>query len=253
MSLGALAGMAGTLGSLGAQFGLNYASAKQAQDFAKDMFQNRFQWMMKDMKKAGLNPILAYREAGPGTPSASGGFQPPQVPDMGSSARAAMLELQSLEKLKADTAKSNAEATLIEKQVPRAEMERDLWERGAKVFDRVMNWFDSGGPEQFLESGARQAAPWAGDVKAKVTDAVEQLEQGVQSSAKNVSEWLSSADEWVRSAVKDGLEAGRAYLEENSPAWKVYKWLTREEPPRKGVEEKRGGKWTPVERPRRER
>lgn len=37
----------------------------------KEMYQNRYQWQMEDMKKAGLNPLLAYSQAAPGGPSVS--------------------------------------------------------------------------------------------------------------------------------------------------------------------------------------
>ncbi len=38
----------------------------QAQKFTKKMMKNRFQWMVNDLRAAGLNPILAVRGFGPG-------------------------------------------------------------------------------------------------------------------------------------------------------------------------------------------
>ncbi len=35
--------------------------------FQKESMQNRYQWTMADMKKAGLNPILAYKQGGGGS------------------------------------------------------------------------------------------------------------------------------------------------------------------------------------------
>lgn len=51
--IGALGGAA--IGALGAQS----ASAKSAA-FAKEAAQNRYTWMVADLKRAGLNPMLAY-------------------------------------------------------------------------------------------------------------------------------------------------------------------------------------------------
>lgn len=52
-------GVIGGLVDTGAQFGLGQVSSAQQYKRTKDLYQNRYQWMMKDMRKAGLNPILA--------------------------------------------------------------------------------------------------------------------------------------------------------------------------------------------------
>lgn len=52
----------------------NAASAKAADrqmDFQREMYSSRYQMQMEDMKKAGLNPILSYGQAPPGSPSGS--------------------------------------------------------------------------------------------------------------------------------------------------------------------------------------
>jgi len=52
------------------------AASKRQMDFQKETLQHQYQWGMADMKSAGLNPILAYRQGGAG--SAGGSSYTPQ-------------------------------------------------------------------------------------------------------------------------------------------------------------------------------
>jgi len=67
--VGALGGAAiGAAGSL-AGSALNYASAQDAMKFSERSYKHRYQWTMADMRKAGLNPIFAYKGIGTGSPA----------------------------------------------------------------------------------------------------------------------------------------------------------------------------------------
>ena len=58
MSLSWLPGVAGFAGSLFSS-SANQASAQASMDFQREVLQNRNQWAVEDLRKAGLNPILA--------------------------------------------------------------------------------------------------------------------------------------------------------------------------------------------------
>lgn len=57
------------------------AEAQRQRDFARKMYKHRYQYQMEDMRKAGLNPILSYRQGAPGGPAGVAA----SIPDLGRS------------------------------------------------------------------------------------------------------------------------------------------------------------------------
>lgn len=87
------------------------AASQTQMAFQKETLRHQYQWGMEDMRKAGLNPILAYKQGGAG--SAGGSSYTPQ--NVGSAAVSGASAAQSsalatraqdiqLENIKADTA-----------------------------------------------------------------------------------------------------------------------------------------------------
>lgn len=85
-------------------------ASKRQMDFQKETLRSQYQWGMEDMRKAGLNPILAYKQGGAG--SASGAdYTPGNVGAAGvtgastaqSSALATRAQETQLENIAADT------------------------------------------------------------------------------------------------------------------------------------------------------
>ncbi len=83
--MGFLSGIGGALvgGITGLLGGQQQAEAGQAASakqmaFQERMYKNRYQYQMADMRSAGLNPILSYRQGAPGGPAGST-YQPPNI------------------------------------------------------------------------------------------------------------------------------------------------------------------------------
>jgi len=86
---------------------------KLQQDFEERMSSTAYQRSMADMRLAGLNPILAYKQGGASTPSATA---LPAVDKLGKGIQSALAVLrlkQELKNLKATEHKTKAEELLI--------------------------------------------------------------------------------------------------------------------------------------------
>ncbi|AJK28257.1 putative minor capsid protein [Eel River basin pequenovirus] len=65
--------------------------------FQRESRQNAYQWAMADMRKAGLNPILAYKQGG-AAPAAGASYQPSNV--LGEAVNSARANAQAAAQLK---------------------------------------------------------------------------------------------------------------------------------------------------------
>jgi len=130
-------GIAGAVGGLASSIGRLFSS-RQSQDFAKESYKHRYQWMVKDLKKAGLNPMLAYGNS-------PGSVAQPQFENLGeaavkgySAASQAKLATLQAENIKADTFLKNAQtaassAQAVETQARAAGQYYDNTMKGARV------------------------------------------------------------------------------------------------------------------------
>jgi len=84
--MGGLAGgLVGGIFGLAGQALANRASRQSQQeaiDAQKHFYKNRYKWQMADMRRAGLNPILAYQQGAPGGPGI-GTFQGAPTSNLG--------------------------------------------------------------------------------------------------------------------------------------------------------------------------
>jgi len=132
----------GAAGSYLGQTNANQANkdlARQANEFTAQQYASRYQTTVKDLKAAGLNPMLAYSQLGGGSPSS---VAPPRMENaIGNAANTALTTMQlntnlkqnallESQALKTDTEADNIAADTMNK--------RDINPNIKKEFDRII-------------------------------------------------------------------------------------------------------------------
>lgn len=101
----------GAIGAIGSLFDRKTGEESQERQAAYNerMYRHRYQWQMEDMEKAGLNPILSYKQGAP-TAGSVGGFTSDYSSGLQrgvSTALAAKRLSAEIENIRADTAMKN--------------------------------------------------------------------------------------------------------------------------------------------------
>lgn len=103
----AIAGLFGLAGTA-----IDASTAKQQMKFQKHMYRHRYQYQMEDMREAGLNPILAYRQAPPGGPGGARTNVAGAMASTGANVSNALVAKSTIAQLRAQTARTGAETDL---------------------------------------------------------------------------------------------------------------------------------------------
>jgi len=114
----------------------------QAWSRQKAVMTRRYQWMMTDMKKAGLNPILAYQQGPSGGAAVPQSSQPAvKTSDYVASGREAALLGAQLRNIEAQTAKTVAETEGIGSTNEQREFYGKLYEKANQILDGLIERF----------------------------------------------------------------------------------------------------------------
>lgn len=113
----ALGGIAPIIGS-----GIDYLTGKSQQKFQERMSNSSYQRAVRDMRKAGINPIMAFQQGGASTPSGSSSQPGKGVAESISSAHRVRLERRA----------DQRETNLYEKQIELMDAQRDAATNSAK-------------------------------------------------------------------------------------------------------------------------
>lgn len=124
-------------------------SARQAKSqmrFQRDMYKQRYQFQVEDLKKAGLNPMLAYTQAPPAAPAGAMGQM--EKPDLVTAARAGMLMKAEKERIEQDSATAKAlelrekeQKDLLYEQKVKTIHERELLQLQREAYQAMKNNF----------------------------------------------------------------------------------------------------------------
>lgn len=96
---------------------MGMSNARDARQHQDNMAKKKYQWMMQDLEKAGLNPIL-MAGSGMGTPGAGGAqIGMPQIPNIGMDAMAGATSAQQIEESQTVVDKVEAETDIYIKEL----------------------------------------------------------------------------------------------------------------------------------------
>jgi hypothetical protein len=125
----------GALGVYGAEQVnmMNWKIAQAQMDFQREMYQNRYQYTMEDMRAAGLNPIFAYQSGVGSTPNGASASMINPYANVGEAVNSAVSNSLA-------TRKNKAEVKVMEELARRHASEKTLADkRGLREFQETQN------------------------------------------------------------------------------------------------------------------
>lgn len=113
--IGGIASIAGALIGSKGQGDTNVANAQEAQrnrEFQERMRSTQYQTSVEDMRKAGLNPALAYQQGGAGTPTGATAVHQNPAAQAQTAAASAVQTFQDMRRTNAEIERTTAETDL---------------------------------------------------------------------------------------------------------------------------------------------
>jgi len=157
----------------------NAEQAAQSRAFSREMMQNKYQWQVKDLEAAGLNPMLAYGQSPgmAGSAAASSGTQ--GTHDMASYSTAKMTASQVAlndaqeKKIAAETDRTRAEEQEIKARTPTYavnidQMRQQIDQSKATIENLLQQTKTGAASAQLMEAQTRQVNELIPQIKAQV-------------------------------------------------------------------------------------
>lgn len=199
--IGAVVGAASSAAQAYGNYRFNYLSQYHNWKWQKEAMQNRHQWEVDDLRKAGLNPILSANQ-GASTGGLNAGGSAAQVPDVASSAFQGLQMKNLLDKQRAEIDNIKKDTELKEDQrwaqeaiANATRLQAVINSENAYSLYRENKFWDDN-KETYLIKRYNEAMPGLGGLVGILGQAVS---SGASSSAKALAELRQHADKFYQS------------------------------------------------------
>lgn len=199
----------------GTAYSANQANEQgnKARDFTKRMEETRYQRTMADMRKAGLNPMLAYQQGGGS--GASGGI--PSMPDAGAAIAGGMNAGSKTKQNQMAMRKLNAEVRLLDAgtaassaQARKAEFEGRIIAAGIPAAEAQALWDQTHQQElktrRGLQVGMENLGNAPGVMGPRMNSLGEWIDRGLKPGGWSMESMSQGLDNYVNKPKKKGRD-----------------------------------------------